>query len=383
MPPVPPLALPALKLDHLLAMTDDTGLLQHAIFQIPRREEGYCVDDNARALLLVTLLEAAGSQEDPLLRSLRCRYLAFVNHAFNPVAGRFRNFMSYGREWLEAAGSEDSHGRTLWALGRVAGGCADPGARAVATHLFQGALPVLRDFLFARAWAYTLLGLHAYLPANGGDAAAQALASQLGEKLLEQYQRHSRPGWLWFEDRVTYCNARLPQALILTGARHANQAMLAAGLEALTWLTAVQTAGDGSFAPVGSNGFFTRGGPRAAFDQQPVDACAMVSACLDAWRISGDPLWLRRAHWAFAWYLGGNQLGLALWDPRGGCRDGLEVDGLNENQGAESTLSFLLSLTELSLAERLRAQASSGTGRTPPPPGNSPPTGDSRSAAPS
>ena len=348
---MPPFQLPQLNLDHLLALTDDTGILQHALYQVPRREEGYCVDDNARALLLVTLLEGSGSVAEPLLRSLRSRYLAFVCHAFNGPCGRFRNFMSYGREWLEAAGSEDSHGRTLWALGAVAGLSTDPAARPLAAQLFQAALPAVGAFHFPRAWAYTLLGLQPYLAAFGGDTGALALEAQLADQLLDRYHRNSQEGWRWFEDQVTYCNARLPQALLLAGARRSLAAMTAAGLEALTWLTTVQTGPDGTFAPIGSNGFFPRGGPRASFDQQPVEACAMVSACLDAWRVTGESPWLARARWAFAWYLGGNQLGLALRDPLGGCRDGLEADGRNENQGAESTLSFLLSLVELERAQ--------------------------------
>ena len=346
---ISPFQLPPLELKHLAALTDDTGLLQHAIFRIPRREEGYCVDDNARALLLMTLLEPQGVAE----AALGSRYLAFVQHAFNPQAGRFRNFMAYDRRWLETAGSEDSHGRTLWALGTVAQRSGDPGSRALAVQLFRAALPAVEAFPFPRAWAFTLLGLQAYLTAfkseaeSDAEAEARTMAACLANRLLETYRGACRPGWHWFEDRVTYSNARLPQALLLAGTRTADTAMADAGLEALEWLTGVQTVPDGTFAPVGSDGFFPRGGPRAAFDQQPVDTCAMVSACMDAWRVTGEPLWAERARWAFDWFLGGNQHRLALCDPLGGCRDGLEAHGMNENQGAESTLSFLLSQVEI------------------------------------
>ena len=333
--------LPALNLSHLRTMTDDTGLLQHAIFRTQRREDGYCIDDNARALLLMTLLEAEGLGEP----GLAGRYLAFVNHAYHARNGRFRNFMSYGRVWLEEAGSEDSHGRTLWALGTVANRASDPDQRQLAAQLFQAALPVAGTFAFPRSWAFTLLGLNEYLGRFREDGQAQGCATTLAERLLKAYRWHRGDNWRWFEDRVTYDNARLPQALLLSAARLGQP--LTEALEALTWLCEVQTGRDGSFAPVGSQGFYPRGGTRAGFDQQPLEACATVSACLDAWKATGDEIWQTWARWAFAWYLGGNQLGLTLVDDQGGCRDGLEPTGMNENRGAESTLSFLLSQAEL------------------------------------
>jgi len=341
--------LSAPDLAHLRALTDDTGLLQHAIYRIPRREEGYCVDDNARALLLVTLLAEDGWPE---AAALAPRFLAFVQHAFNPRHGRFRNFMGYGREWLEEAGSEDSHGRTLWALGTVAGRSREEGHRALATHLFRAALPAVSAFAFPRSWAYALLGLDEAIRAGDPGEGLDACGTLLADRLLAQYRAHRDDGWRWFEDEVTYCNARLPQALLRQGGRTGREELVAAGLEALGWLCEVQTDADGRFAPVGSEGFFPRGGVKAAYDQQPVEACATLSACLEAWSLSRAQPWLARAQAAFAWFLGGNPLGLPMADPGGGCRDGLGPDRRNENQGAEATLSFLLAQVELGRAVR-------------------------------
>ena len=340
---------PALNLDHLRSLTDDTGLLQHAVFRIPRREEGYCVDDNARALLLATLLEEDGHPEAPALTP---RFLAFVSHAFNPANGRFRNFLSYDRVWLEEAGSEDSHGRTLWALGALAGRGRDPDHRRLGAKCFEAALPAASALTFPRAWAFTLLGLDEALRSLAGDLRLETCLVLLSERLLERYRRHRGERWHWFEDEVTYCNARLPQALLRAGARCGEADLVEAGLEALAWLGEVQTGPGGQFAPVGSEGFFPRGGVPARFDQQPVEACATVSACVDAWKLTGEARWLAQARQAFDWFLGANQLGLALVDDHGGCRDGLQPSGLNENRGAEATLSFLLAQVELDRALR-------------------------------
>jgi glycosyltransferase involved in cell wall biosynthesis len=346
--------LPETNLDHLRNMTDDTGILQHAEFSVPRYAEGYCVDDNARALLAMAYLEDAGVTEDArVVRALASRYLAFVSAAFNVDARRFRNFMTYGRQWLEDAGSEDSHGRSVWALGAVVGRASEPGRKSLAGGLFQAALPVVDGFTSPRAWAFTLLGIDEYLRAFQGDTHVQAVRTVLAERLLGLYRRTTTPPWPWFEDRVTYCNARLPHALIASGARMGDAAMLAAGLESLEWLWSIQRSKDGSFSPIGSNGFFVRGGPRASFDQQPIEASAMITACFEAGRVTGEPKWDIYARRIFSWYLGQNDLQKPLYDPAtGGTCDGLHTDRVNENQGAESTISFLLALTEMRLADR-------------------------------
>jgi glycosyltransferase involved in cell wall biosynthesis len=344
-----PAGLPEMTLKHVRAMTDDTGMLQHAIFSIPRYDDGYCLDDNARALLLMALVEDAGASDDPaLVRALASRYLAFVSYAFDRPTGRFRNFMSYARQWLEPCGSEDSHGRALWALGAVVGRAGDPGRQSLAGDLFHAAIPAVAAFTSPRAWAYALLGIDEYLSAFQGDSVAESRRQELADRLLGLFLRTSRPDWPWFEDSVTYCNGRLSQALIVSGDRMHRPDMIEAGMRSLDWLMRVQSSPDRQFAAIGSSGFYPRGASPATFDQQPVEACAMVSACLDAYRVHDDKRWLTQGRWAFNWFLGENHLQHWLFDPStGGCRDGLHIDRPNQNQGAEATLSFLLALHEL------------------------------------
>jgi glycosyltransferase involved in cell wall biosynthesis len=355
-----PAELPQVNLEHVAVMTDDTGILQHATFNVPRYDEGYCVDDNARALMLMTLLEDAGSYDPKLVRSLSSRYLAFVSNAFNAPIGRFRNFMTHSRVWREEQGSEDSHGRALWALGTVVGCSADPGRHSLAGALFHAALPAVSTFSSPRAWAFALLGIEQYLHAFEGDRNVQASGRAIAERLLGLFKRTDHPEWPWFENSVTYCNARLPQALIATASWTGDAEMSATGLRSLEWLTTIQRTAEGYFAPVGTNGFFERGSTAAVFDQQPVDACATVSACMHAFRATGDHRWADQARRAFTWFLGQNQLHQALYDPlSGGCRDALHADRLNENQGAESTLSFLLALMDMRAFEMQRANVAS------------------------
>jgi hypothetical protein len=341
--------LPPLKLDHLHHMTDETGILQHAIFAIPNYREGYSIDDNARALMVSALLESLGNKEALELAS---RYLAFIWYAFNTETGRFRNFMDYQRHWLEAGGSEDSHGRTLWALGTVLGHSNTPALQSMAGRVFEQALPAILKTTSPRAWAFALIGIHEYLQRFAGDRRASQVREELSGRLLALYQSHRSDDWRWFEDRLTYCNAALPHALLMSGQSIPNATMTESGLEALGWLADLQRGKAGHFVPIGSNGFYLQGGERVRFDQQPVEAQAMVSACLEAHRITGDKRWRKEARRAFEWFLGRNDLNLQVYDPTtGGCRDGLHPDRLNENQGAESTLAFLQALLELRLAE--------------------------------
>jgi glycosyltransferase involved in cell wall biosynthesis len=354
-----PAVLPDANLDHVTRLSDGTGILQHAWFSVPRYSDGYCLDDNARALLLMTTIEDAGAEDAKTIRSLATRYLAFVSHAFSDDCGRFRNMMSYSRDWLEDCGSEDSHGRALWALGAVVGRAVDPGRQSLGGNLFHRALPVTERFESPRAWAYTLLGIDEYVRAFQGDRNVQSVRKTLAERLLDIHRRTSGADWPWFEDSVTYCNARLSQALIVSGARMDRPEMISTGLRSLEWLAALQSTDDGLFAPVGTNGFCLRGREKALFDQQPVDACAMVSACLDARRVTGQFRWAQRARHAFEWFLGFNVLKESLYDPStGGCRDGLHPDRVNQNQGAESTLSFLMALVEMRAAGRAGAWSS-------------------------
>ncbi len=343
--------LPPLKLDHLRRMTDETGMLQHALFTVPNYREGYTTDDNARALMVSALLEELGNVDALELAS---RYLAFAWYAFNSGTGRFRNFMNYHRQWLEEKGSDDSHGRALWALGTVLGRSNTPALQSTAGRLFEQALPAILDTTSPRAWAFALIGIHEYVHRFAGDRRASQVREELSGRLFALYKNHRVDEWRWYEDMLTYCNAALPHALLLSGESMANAEMTDAGLESLTWLKDLQciNADGGHFVPIGSNGFYERGGKRARFDQQPIEAQTMVSACLVAHRITGDKHWRREARRAFEWFLGRNDLNLTIYDPTtGGCRDGLHSDRPNENQGAESTLAYLQSLLELRLDE--------------------------------
>jgi len=345
--------LPPLKLDHLRRMTDETGMLQHALFTVPNYREGYTTDDNARALMVGALLDALGSGEAVELTS---RYLAFVWYAFNAETGRFRNFMDYQRNWLEDSGSDDSHGRALWALGTVLGRSNTPTLHSMAGRLFEKTLPAILNTTSPRAWAFALIGIHEYLQRFAGDRRASQVREELAGRLLALYQNNRSDQWRWYEEALTYCNAALPHALLLCGQSMPNNAMTEAGLESLRWLVDLQRAdaAGAHFVPIGSNGFYRRGGTRTRFDQQPVEAQATVSACLEAGRITGEKVWHREARRAFEWFLGRNDLNLPIYDPTtGGCRDGLHPDRANENQGAESTLAFLQALLELRLAENI------------------------------
>jgi glycosyltransferase involved in cell wall biosynthesis len=348
-----PAGWPEVDLRHVRGLTDSTGILQHAVFSVPRYEDGYCVDDNARALLLTTILEDEGTDDLPVVRALSARYLAFVSFAFDRQSRRFRNFLSYARDWLEPQGSEDSQGRALWALGTVVGRASAPGRHSLAGDLFHAALPAVPALTSPRAWAYVLLGIDEYLRAFEGDSAVEGLRHELTNRLTTMLDAVHGDDWLWFENSVTYCNARLPQALVVSGSRMNRPDVVAAGLRSLEWLVSSQVSPEGAFAPIGSNGFRQRGGASAAFDQQPVEAGTVTSACLAAYRASGDERWMQHATRAFDWFLGKNALQQWVYDPStGGCRDGLHADRPNQNQGAEATLSFLLALCDMRAAQR-------------------------------
>ncbi len=346
--------LPMLNTEHLLTMTDDTGILQHAIYTLPNTREGYTTDDNARALVVSTRLdERHGYEDEQEHPDLSRRYLSFLWFAFDADTGRFRNFLGYDRQWLEDVGSEDSHGRALWAVGSVLGHSQNAGLRGAAGRLFEAAVPATLTFSSPRAWAFSILGMQAYLDWFPGDRSIQGMRNTLANRLLDIYERSHTKTWHWFEKSLSYSNARLPHALILAGWRSNNQRMIEAGMDSLKWLVAEQHRGDREiFVPIGSSGFFVEGNKKARFDQQPVEACATVAACLEVYRLTEESEWLEEAHRVFRWFLGKNDLQVPLYDPTtGGCRDGLHPDRVNENQGAESTLSFLMALLDMQAAQ--------------------------------
>jgi glycosyltransferase involved in cell wall biosynthesis len=352
-----PYDLPPLRLDHIVRMSDGTGIFQHATFNVPNFREGYCTDDNARAFILCNLLgEISGRPPLENLDRLATIYLAFLSAALNYETNRFRNFMSHGRQWLEDLGSEDSHARALWALGTGAGRSRNEGHQKLSVQLFERGLPVVDSFSSPRAWAFALLGIHEYLRRFPRNPGMIDMCGMLTGKLVRLWKDSATDDWPWFEPIATYENARLSQALLLSGQWIPHPEALGIGIESLRCLVSLQKTQAGHFRPIGSNGFYERGGARADFDQQPVEALAMVSACLEAFHATHDASWSLEARRAFEWFLGRNDLGLPLYDPgSGGCSDGLHMDRINENQGAESTLAFHLALAEMSFAEHLIA----------------------------
>jgi glycosyltransferase involved in cell wall biosynthesis len=343
--------IPEMRIGHFLSLCDSTGMLQHAVHSVPDRAHGYCVDDNARALLFSSAL--ANSGEAQLSETVTARFAAFIQHAWNPDIRRFRNFMSYDRRWLEESGSEDSHGRTLWALAECARNDADPSRRRWAAALFKTALPIVEEFSSPRAWAFSLLGLDVYCTLVGGDVLANRLRRLLADRLMSLISVTETKDWIWFEDLLAYDNARLPQALIQTGLTTHTLAYVEVGLRSLRWLMSLQTTSSGCFRPVGTKSFGRLRQKPEAFDQQPVEASATISACLVAWQADGGADWPAGGMRAFGWFLGENDLQTALIDlDTGSCSDGLHPDRANENKGAESALSYLLGLVEINRFKR-------------------------------
>lgn len=344
--------LPDIKLDHLVRMTDSTGIFQHAAYNVPKFSEGYCTDDNARGLILAVLLENLGTLNPLRLNDLATRYLGFIRYAWDAKELRFRNFLSFQRQWAEEKFSEDCHGRAIWALGTCIGRSRNEGFTQMAAELFEQALAPALAFTSPRAWAFILLGIHEYLRRFSGDRLARNCLQTLAGKLNDLYKLNRQPEWQWFEFSLTYSNAKLPHALLVSGRDLDNKEMLNSGLEALQWLARIQTSPRRHFQPVGTEGVFKRGAPKPLFDQQPIEAYATVSASLEAYRLTNDKAWYLEASRAFQWFLGSNDLGIALYDPlSGGCCDGLHIDRVNRNQGAESTLACLLALAEMTQME--------------------------------
>jgi hypothetical protein len=339
--------LPEIRLDHLKAFTDDTGILQHANYTIPDRTHGYCTDDNARALLVAAMGQTYLPIDGLGLDFLSGHYLGFLLYAYNEETGRFRNFMTYSREWIEEIGSEDAHGRALWCLGKSVAFLQNPGHLAMSTTLFNKALRVVEDFHSPRAIAFSLVGMHAYLQKFSGDSDVRRVRKILADRLFNQFTDNGTDDWPWLENALNYANGKLPHALLLSGQWIQRGEMIDMGLRSLKWLLTVQTE-EGHFVPVGNQGWYKQDGLKARFDQQPIEANAMIEACVEAFNITRDKTWVDNAVMCFNWYLGHNDLNMPLYDPKtGGCRDGLMADGINQNEGAESSLAWLLSLMTL------------------------------------
>ncbi len=361
-------ALPTIDLRAIQRLTDDTGMLQHAIYATPNPHHGYCIDDNARGLIAAATYAHLWPQDTQAVPI--DRYLAFLTYAFHEKIGRFRNFMGYDRNWLEDEGSPDSQGRTLWALGLTVALAPFEQTRRLAQHLFRNSLPLVEDLDYLRSRTFALIGMDWYLKVEPGETLAREMHERFAVWLLARWREHSSDDWPWWEDQLFYDNAKLPHALLLAGQTLKRPEMIDIGLRSLQWLLDVQKApqdnGQSTADPhasqawhlsiVGNQGWYPRGGQRAPFDQQPLEAYALVDACLEAARITGDDAWTHAAWRCFEWFGGRNDGGVPLYDATtGGCCDGLQVHGPNHNQGAESCLAHLLSALELHRHHRLQA----------------------------
>ncbi len=336
-----PPSLPEIKMNHLYTLSDDTGILEHALFSTPNRFKGYTTDDNARALMVA--IKSYNLLDDEKILAQLQTYLAFLNYAMDPKSGRVHNRLSYDRKWNTKDYSEDCHGRTLWSLGFTILNAPNESILSMANFLFKQAIKKCESFSSPRAWAYSILGCLFYLQHLSGDSETNNMVSVLGKKLFKLYKNHISEEWPWFEDVVSYANARMPQALIASGHHLRNRAMVKQGIEALEWLIEIQeNPKTGYFSLIGNSGWYQKGRKKANFDQQPVEIAAIIDACHQAYLVTGKKIWIQRIKKAFAWFLGRNDKNEFLYNFKtGGCYDGLHRGGVNLNQGAESLLSWL------------------------------------------
>jgi len=352
-------SLPEINLSHVRRLTDPTGILQHATYGVPDRHHGYCTDDNSRALVAALLYYHLRQDESVL--ALADTYLSFLSYAFVREGGQFHNQVGYDRRWMDEGGGEDVHGRALWSLGLATALAPNDALVSFAARLFQAALETGESLTAPRAWAFGLVGIHAYLQRFQGDAFARRVLSMLAKRLHKRFGENASPDWPWCEDVVTYANAKLPHALILGGAMLSEQSMLQLGLQSLDWLVRMQLNQDGTVSIIGNKGWMCRSGERARFDQQPIEVMSLVEACAAAYRCTQDESWINRARQCFGWFLGANDTRSVLYDYQtGGCRDGPGADGPNLNESAESTLAWLISLIALCHMEEGRDLAQGG-----------------------
>jgi hypothetical protein len=355
--------IPEINLSHLMVLTDDTGIIQHSLYTIPDRTHGYCTDDNARALQAAVRYYALTREVEIL--ALAKRYMSFIHSAFDRETRRFRNFLSYERRWIDEKVSEDTYGQCLRALAEVVALAPTDQMLSFALRLFSEAIESAEGLASPRAWALTLVGIHSYLRRFGGDALVRRIQTSLSLRLLESFQRNATDSWPWCEDVVTYANGVIPHALIQSGRMLGHEEMIGQGMRCLEWLVNLQLSAEGTVSLIGNQGWFRRGGERARFDQQPVDALALVEASIEAWKHVGDRLWRDRIMQFQGWFLGNNDTQSILYDSvSGGCRDGLQPNGPNLNEGAESTLAWLLSLLAIHAHHReWDAAAAPGSGK--------------------
>ncbi|RPI16716.1 MAG: glycosyltransferase [Ignavibacteriae bacterium] len=337
-------SLPDVNLNHLINLTDNTGILQHSIYSIPNRNEGYCTDDNIRALLVAVLNKQVFNNDSVMI--LINIYLSFILHAFNAKKGLFRNFMNYDRSWEEDIGSEECNGRVIYTLGYLINKPPNDSILAIVKNLFEKVIVNVSDFTSPRSFAFIVMGSLYYLQRFSGAREVNKVCREFAERLSQQYIKYSSEGWNWFEPKVTYNNGRLCQALLMAGRYLNNELYKEQGLESLEWLYNVQLDSEKNFISlIGNKGWLAKGKQKAKYDQQPIEIPPLIDACYQAYLISGNREWVSRIGLLFSWFLGNNDRQEALYDYHtGGCHDGLTSSVINQNQGAESTLSWLLAL---------------------------------------
>ena len=341
-------------------MSDSTGMLQHSIYSVPDRRHGYCIDDNARALMLMSAVPELDAATRDKWTTI---YASFVQYAWNPEARRFRNFMNFDRTWCEDVGSEDSNGRTLWALGVTARDAHEAKHRDWARAMFDSTATLALELESPRAQAFAMLGAAAMLEASPRHELATQILRRFPDEHLKLLDAARRPEWGWFEIVLAYDNARLPEAMLRAGVALHRPDLVACGIDTLEWIVAKQTAPEGHFRAVGSESFGRIYAEPLPFDQQPLEAQATIDACAAAFDATGDARWYDEAKRAYDWYLGVNDLDLPLATQRdGGCFDGLMPTGLNRNQGAESILALQLASCSIS-GLSIRAGKVAGTQR--------------------
>ncbi len=325
-------------LDHLVALSDDTGIIQHAVYDVPNRSTGYCTDDVSRAFMVALAKLQLEPLHEPAAR-LASVYLAFLCDA-QMQDGRFHNFMSFARTWLDKLGTQDSFGRAMWSLGYGMRYAPRDSWKRVCAAMFSRALPAVNQLDYLRSQAYSIIGLCLAARSDAGDSVqCESAVRQLAESIKKAYLENGDVGWQWFEGTMTYDNARLPQALLQAGLLLGDQELIAIGLRTLSFYESVVIE-NGMFVPIGNDGWHERGGPRARFGQQPLEAAALIDAALVAYEATSDRAFLRLSDLGLSWFYGRNTSGVVMVSA-GGCKDGIDQTAVNCNMGAESTISYL------------------------------------------
>jgi hypothetical protein len=343
---------PPIKLDYLRTLTDDTALLQHAKYSVPSRRDGYTTDDNARALIACT--KHFSIYQDSSVKILIDKYLAFLFH-MQRADGEMHNCLSYNREFTDDIGSEDSMGRTIWACGQCLNSTLPDETKLLSKDIFDRAFKNVSRFTSPRAKSFALIGLYHYKKAFPDDKNVSVSMVSLADQLVRQFEQESSGEWNWFEPYLTYVNARMPHALFLSHQVTKEKRYFQTAIKAIDFLISVQTV-DCNFVPIGNKGWYPKGGERAFYDQQSVEASSMSEAAISAFLITGRRKYLLVAKNAFEWFFGRNLKNLQVYCPQdGGCYDGITPSGLNLNKGAESAVTFLqarLNLEEISLKKK-------------------------------